>query len=157
MRPPRFRIRTLMIAVAVVGLSTGAIMLYQKSLRCQRLATLYRRIEALCKADAERAHTALLQDEAQLREAEAMRDSGDPQPARASKLSALIAAIRRADAARKARAEALVESCRASLDATRQRENHAQQNSAVFGSIARKYERAARYPWLPVPPDPPPE
>jgi hypothetical protein len=24
-----------------------------------------------------------------------------------------------------------------------------------FGRLARKYERAARYPWLPVPPDPP--
>lgn len=152
MRFPRFRIRTLMIAVAVVGLGMGAVMLYQKSLRCQRLAKHYRRIEAILKAEAAAAHAALLQDEAELRESEAMRDSVDPRPARESKLSALVAAIRRADTARKARAEALVETDRASVEASRQRENFARQESAVLSSLARKHERAARYPWLPCPP-----
>ncbi|MDR3632993.1 MAG: hypothetical protein P4L84_04100 [Isosphaeraceae bacterium] len=145
-----------MIAVTVVGIAMGAIILYQKSLRCQRLAKQYRSLEAIFNAEAVAAHAALLQGEAKLRESEAMRDCIAPQPARASKLSALIAASRRADAARKVRAEALVERDRASVEATRQRENTAQQSLTLFSSLSRKYERAARYPWLPVPPDPPP-
>ena len=30
-----------------------------------------------------------------------------------------------------------------------------ERQTAYYESMARKYERAARYPWLPVEPDPP--
>jgi hypothetical protein len=34
-------------------------------------------------------------------------------------------------------------------------ENQRRATAERFGRVAEKYERAARYPWLPVEPDPP--
>jgi hypothetical protein len=40
-------------------------------------------------------------------------------------------------------------------DYVRRRAEYLQRNADYHAQLARKYERAARYPWLPVEPDPP--
>jgi hypothetical protein len=41
MSPPRFRLRTLLVAVAVVGVALGSVRLWRRSQACRALAVLY--------------------------------------------------------------------------------------------------------------------
>jgi hypothetical protein len=110
MRPPRLRLRTLLIAVAVAGMVLG------EGLMIQRRARL--------RATSAR-HAAQEQMWTTLAAAAGQRPS------------------RRVDwSYRGVRRQTDQGRCRAAAD--------------YHARLARKYDRAARYPWLPVAPDPPP-
>src|SRR5436309_1037307 len=109
MRLARFRLRTMMVAVAVVSIAwVGAI----RVLDLLELRDMYRRFE---------------------------HEFG-----REGMLETAIASVRRlvSDSRRPHMLRAYVP-----LRSGR---------AAYYAALRRKYERAARYPWLPVAPDPPP-
>jgi hypothetical protein len=108
MRPPRFRLRTLMIAVVVVAILTAGAALMRRSAAFRRLAAHHEtRMASWMSIHAENANWAI--------------DTANP--------------------ARASQARWAVE------EAWRAIEYH--------GSMRDKYERAARFPWLAVEPDPP--
>jgi hypothetical protein len=135
MRPPRFHLRTLLIAVAAVGMVLG----------CGIEAVRMSRWAGACRATAAAyARSALFQQQA-------------VHMARV----ALALAQRRDCAWRRRAAEARSEGEVIELgdrDVRRGRERlaSAERRLAWSARLARKYERAARCPWLPVAPDPPP-
>jgi hypothetical protein len=109
MSTPRFRLRTLLIAVAVVGVVLGAGMMRRRRSILHEKAAHHRAI-------------------------------GRRQAAKVRGIEELARAATTAREAAETRADARVEA--------RIGEYHA--------ALARKYQRAAARPWLPVAPDPPP-
>jgi hypothetical protein len=128
----RFTVRQLMLAVAVAALLTGGIVLARRSAHYRREAEFHSRAAARLRAEqrskASTARAGREQAEMWTRRA---RDAGSKTAAQAVEDTAPGIAPYEA-AARAAGATA---------------DNH--------DLLARKYERAARYPWLPVEPDPP--
>jgi hypothetical protein len=101
MRPPRFRLRTLLIAVAVVSVALGGELMRRRRISHREQAASHSDAEELSRAYADDAR-------------------GQPGPIAPQRV---------------AWGEVL---------------------AAYHAAMSRKYERAARYPWLPVAPDPPP-
>ena len=131
---PRFRLRTLMVAVAVVGLGIAAERLRERSRRFAEFA----RNNASQAASCDRTG----------REAEAMA---------AALLAGLIKPPPRVLDALKRDLKTGDDSVAAARWAGMQRQGAARMARyvAYYSALQRKYERAARHPWLPVPPDPP--
>jgi hypothetical protein len=127
MRFPRFRLRTLMIAVAVIAVvippGIEAQRLGQVSSRRQLLAAMCKGREDSLRSDAQRHATMLAAEEAQFAAA--------PMSAALRELRSQYIKERRGE---------------------REELNRKLDDAAA---LTRKYERAARYPWLPVAPDPP--
>lgn len=121
MRMPRFRIRTLMIAVAVVAVLTACA---AGAWRLNRLSRYYRS-QAAILSHAEKRATEGLKDQEEELASIAKRD-----PLARAKLKDFEDVARHCAGQYAALAE------------------HA-------AALKLKYERAARYPWLPVEPDPP--
>jgi len=127
---PRFRIRTLMIAVAVVGLFAWASVIVQRILRHQRDCRTRIAYAASCEA------AALLRvDQAEggillwKKHAARCRNGGEPEDA-----------------------EFWEKDTQWWVD----RRDEARVVAAYYREMRSKYDRAASRPWLPLPPDPPP-
>ena len=103
MRPPRFRLRSMMILVAVLALSLSAAVLWRRREHYRRLAEAYALTEMVLRVDSNMA--------------------------RGSAAFPL-------------------------LDLSESMDRNARQ-ADYYARLRRKYERAARRPWLPVEADPP--
>lgn len=123
MRMPRFRIRTLMIAVGVVALmAAGGI----ESRRLYRLSSYYRSQAATAKRAQMYRTSECVRWEMRVKERQAWvdRSHGEVGP---------DSFVRRAIAIR----------------------DKVSRQVDYWKNLKSKYERAARYPWIPVEPDPP--
>lgn len=109
MRPPRFRLRTLLIAVAVVSAAAGMMALRRRSGRLAEVAATYRAAWQQHRDARDRGIPIFVMD-----------DAGVPAPTR------------------------------------RLTDREADRWIEYYDARASRYERAARYPWLPVEPGPPP-
>jgi hypothetical protein len=133
MRVPRFRIRTLMIAVAVVGVVLGAVKLHQRRILCLQMVAFYREREELLIAVSERHLATIAEIERTLNELAEERRSFKDQN---DKLWQSFIEIRR------------------KTDAMRPESASFADRAARYAALRRQYERAARHPWLPIPPEP---
>jgi hypothetical protein len=126
-RLPRFRIRTLMVVVALAGVIAGTLV------GCARMAARRQRFNALAKAHGS--------DELVARSLAKMAyDQIDT-----------LAAMRKAEEANGNPPDPWDDViAQARLQAT-----HSCAFADYHAALKRKYEHAARRPWLPVPPDPP--
>ena len=131
---PRFRLRTLMIVVAVVGVAVTGVRLRERSLAYGRQADRHTQV-------AEMSRRLRLDIEADLAEKPASIDA-EREPAPHRRANTIKSGLLRGPGvdpvltiARDAEGWGAVERYHAAL--------------------AAKYRRAARYPWLPVVPDPP--
>lgn len=113
---PKFRVRTIMVVVAVVGLGIGV---YQWLV--SRTTVFERRVQ-----HAAFEHQIALE--------------------RSAVISIRLASLR---------SSRDIDAARAQRDHLNDELAKAQAKEAYYTAIARKYLRAARYPWLPVAPDPP--
>jgi hypothetical protein len=141
MTPPRFRLRTLLIAVAVVAMLTGSVVLARRSSQYRRWARLHHRIAARFRAEQRSwASTGMAGRE----QAEMWR--------RRARATASKSAVEAADAAESAEAAGpAIAAYEVAARAAGTMADH-------YALLGKKYERLARHPWLPVAPDPlPPE
>jgi hypothetical protein len=138
MRLPRLSVRALMIAVAVAALAFLLVTWAQKSAHHRARAAYYAGREANNRGIAA-TQSALIRNRSELiaitERLLAGEEGRDP---------------RRADAYR----GDLVRE-RETLADNREEEAVIGRRIGYFGEMRRKHERAARYPWLPVGPDPP--
>jgi hypothetical protein len=138
MRPPRFRLRTLLIAVAVAGMACGAEGMRRRRARALDLRYSHAARERSCRY-LERQHAATAaHNEAEARKhrvAAAAHGDGTPQEGFQTGFAVAMEA-----AAREGRSS----------------ERRYRESARYHGELARKYGRLARSPWLPVAPDLPP-
>lgn len=155
MKSPGFRIRTLMIAVAVIGIGVAG---YLRTVQCLRLRGEYR--------DRVVFHARL--------EYNANRQAAVSECARLLAQQRAVTAAKAQVAARKA-VEAEGEDSRAhaywdglaamdravgnyaskQADSWLRKRKQYETRAAYHSALAQKYTRAERFPWWPVPPDPP--
>ena len=152
MRRPRFRMRALLIAVAVAGVSIGGVRLWQRQRLCRTLADQFAAAEPTVKLAEQELQHALETCEDSL--AEARRRERDYGPEATA-----------TDLPRDVVLELMA--CRVGTlgDLVRHREYEVRESRAIvtwmareaayLAQMRRKYQRAARSPWLPLAPDPP--
>jgi hypothetical protein len=157
---PRFRIRTLMIAVAVVGVT---LVIAPEASRLWRLSGLYRnrasdfassekQVRGIARRFEALAQKALVQ--AKTYRSGRVPDDEDPDTKKT--LQDFREAMKTMDATS---AEDPLDVGAGLMDEAVEQYTEEVKNcdmaATYFGNMRRKYERAARYPWLSVPPDPP--
>ncbi len=138
MRVPRFRftMRWLLVAVAIVALVCGAEALRRRRSIYRREQSAWSRLKNWAARDVER------YDRWEEQSLRGMRE-----------MQALYERFRELDGARRARDE----SRRQSEEAAEYHGRAVRERALIqyYSRMEAKYERAARYPWLPVTPDPP--
>ena len=142
MRLPRFRIRTMMVVVAAIALVAAAGVesrrLYGLSRRYRARATEYSRIEKWAREFAKDGAERVVAASGHVHDTEEFLKKGAQRGRRMQELISESLELEK-------EYERL---CRQGLQKWTARGQHA-------ASLKDKYERAARYPWLPVEPDPP--
>jgi hypothetical protein len=134
MRRPRFRLRTLLIAAAVVGLSVGVLTLRQRSAEYRERAALH--------AEEKRKHMELVNFCGYLQNQFENGFICVDEYIRLVRPSAQDLADYRGGATE------AIELARKELASERA-------GASYHENLKRKYDRAARYPWLSIEPDPP--
>lgn len=139
MGPPRFRIRTLMIAVAIAATLMGGSI---AAMRMSRLAEEYRQKAALNAGQEKQSSvfSGIFEDHSR----EIIKSLGDYKTID-NEIFILLGRNRES-----AIASATEDAAEATELAMRGR-----RRAAYFARLKRKYLRAASHPWEPVPPDPP--
>jgi len=140
---PRFRIRTLMIAVAAVGGAAAGIVEYQ---RLTAVSRSYRARAATCAGEASLCLRVAARAKSSATVSTYFHRASDVRSGNHEDYDRTVDPKEREEAA--AANEKLAQhmvSFAALRDARAQ----------YYSDLAAKYRRAARYPWLPVPPDPP--
>ena len=151
MRLPRFRysVRGMMIAVAIVGIGVGIESMRRRRVACLEKAYEWRKLEWVDTqmADYHENYSAPRYDES-ARNWELGVEESRKLAAKFGEQNALIPGSVEAQERNASDARNRARSAR--------EEAHRERARAVWtGALARKYERAARYPWLSVAPDPP--
>lgn len=151
MRLPRFRIRTMMVIVVIAALVGWGVQMVQRSAHASKLARKHRESEALYtqgerrkKADVERWESSVADEQQRIAKAEknaAREDANEEYKKNSARLASEI---------RKTMDLSIDE-----LQDQRKELARYSEMRRYYSSLASKYELAARYPWLPVAPDPP--
>jgi hypothetical protein len=143
MRLPRFRVRALLILVALAGISAGGIVLWGRSVEYVRRAESADSHEKSCDNLAKR-WFAVGPDNLNLSRG---YDYGilPPHPDDSQRVAELLAKL----------PPPSPEELKAFLDSARRTGASSERRRDYYAALRRKYCRAARYPWLPVSPDPP--
>jgi hypothetical protein len=149
MRPPRFRVRTLMIAVAASGLLCYAAILWSRSDDLGYRAAFHSAREAYYRSGAQ-------QDARWIPRTRELLESA--RTGRLDDLKRLRA--RWGESGRywsaKAQWDQVVQQVEGDLASLVGRRDDNLRMAAYHGMLRAKYERGARSPWRPVAPDPPP-
>jgi hypothetical protein len=160
MRPPRFRLRALMIAVAVTGLALGGERMRRRRAECLRRAESCAGHERLLLGMAAWCEEIAAKNEGRIRRSS--EDAGDL-PLFWRHISPSRMSAPGADRLESDRRAFWEDHCHDFVDSTFAPEwavasdsaDRSRRLAARYAAERLRYERAARYPWLPVEPDPP--
>ena len=136
MRLPRMTTRRWMILIATVAIAFGAELMRRRSVSYRATANRYAFEEAKTRAWGETSDRSAAERQKHLREIQAFAEGGG--------------------GAFRASWNPLIDSATRCLTLASGEAEFCHRMAAHWGALRAKYERAARRPWLPVEPDPPP-
>jgi hypothetical protein len=149
MQRPRFRLRTLMIAVGLIAFVVAALVAVWRSTETRRLAQLSAYYQDRAKLWSKVEAAILAREEAMsgiVTHCDATAETFERAAERWRLMGDSLKAERDAEAARKAKDNA------AEYRALASKERH---EADFYTQLKRKYVEAANRPWIPISPDPP--
>jgi hypothetical protein len=135
MRLPRMTTRRWMAAVAIVAVAIGGEMMRRRSVSYRGQANRYALAEAKVRTWGKNSDQRTAEHKKHLRKVQSFAESGG--------------------GAFRASWKSFIDSATRSVTLASEEAERFHRLAAHYAALRMKYERAARYPWLPVEPDPP--